>query len=57
VYAAFAQNVQAASPGAKSQAKGEHTCPMHPEVKQNGPGKCPKCGMSLTAKSGDGHAH
>ena len=24
-----------------------HTCPMHPEVRQNGPGSCPKCGMAL----------
>jgi Cu+-exporting ATPase len=23
------------------------TCPMHPEVKQQGPGSCPKCGMAL----------
>lgn len=26
-----------------------HTCPMHPSVKQPGPGKCPICGMELTA--------
>lgn len=24
-----------------------YTCPMHPEVVQQGPGKCPKCGMAL----------
>jgi Cu+-exporting ATPase len=24
-----------------------HTCPMHPEVRQIGPGHCPKCGMAL----------
>ena len=24
-----------------------HTCPMHPEVRQEGPGSCPKCGMAL----------
>ena len=23
------------------------TCPMHPEVRQTGPGSCPKCGMTL----------
>ena len=23
------------------------TCPMHPEVRQVGPGDCPKCGMAL----------
>lgn len=25
----------------------EYTCPMHPEVRQQGPGSCPKCGMAL----------
>ncbi|MGA8028177.1 MAG: heavy metal translocating P-type ATPase [Bryobacteraceae bacterium] len=25
----------------------EYTCPMHPEVRQFGPGACPKCGMAL----------
>ncbi|CAL1240930.1 Silver exporting P-type ATPase [Candidatus Methylocalor cossyra] len=25
----------------------EFTCPMHPEVRQIGPGACPKCGMAL----------
>lgn len=25
----------------------EYTCPMHPEVRQQGPGACPKCGMAL----------
>ena len=24
-----------------------YTCPMHPEVRQVGPGTCPKCGMAL----------
>jgi len=24
-----------------------YTCPMHPEVRQNRPGACPKCGMAL----------
>ena len=24
-----------------------YTCPMHPEVKQDKPGSCPKCGMAL----------
>jgi Cu+-exporting ATPase len=24
-----------------------YTCPMHPEVRQQGPGFCPKCGMAL----------
>ncbi|MFM8763763.1 MAG: HAD-IC family P-type ATPase, partial [Spartobacteria bacterium] len=24
-----------------------HTCPMHPEIRQDYPGDCPKCGMAL----------
>ena len=24
-----------------------YTCPMHPEIRQNRPGNCPKCGMTL----------
>ncbi len=27
--------------------KGMYTCPMDPEVQQQGPGTCPKCGMAL----------
>ena len=27
-----------------------YTCPMHPEVQQPKPGKCPKCGMNLEPK-------
>lgn len=27
-----------------------YTCPMHPEVVANKPGKCPKCGMTLVKK-------
>ncbi len=25
----------------------EYTCPMHPQVRQMGPGSCPICGMGL----------
>ena len=33
---------------APETAKGTtHTCPMHPDVRQEGPGDCPKCGMAL----------
>ncbi len=28
-----------------------YTCPMHPEVQQGSPGKCPKCGMELVPKT------
>jgi hypothetical protein len=27
--------------------KNKYTCPMHPEVISDKPGKCPKCGMTL----------
>ncbi|MEX2175761.1 MAG: heavy metal translocating P-type ATPase [Pirellulaceae bacterium] len=29
------------------RAAGQYTCPMHPEIVQDGPGTCPKCGMAL----------
>jgi Heavy metal binding domain len=29
-----------------------YTCVMHPEIHQDGPGKCPKCGMTLVKKEG-----
>jgi Cu+-exporting ATPase len=32
---------------AKIGPQGNYTRPMHPEVKQTGPGSCPKCGMAL----------
>jgi outer membrane protein TolC len=32
------------------------TCPMHPEVYQPGPGKCPKCGMDMIRQSARGPA-
>jgi membrane fusion protein, copper/silver efflux system len=28
----------------------QYTCSMHPEVVQDKPGKCPKCGMELVEK-------
>ena len=29
-----------------------YTCVMHPEIHQDKPGKCPKCGMTLVKKEG-----
>jgi len=29
----------------------KYTCPMHPEVKSDKRGKCPKCGMDLVKSS------
>ena len=31
----------------KYASKKTYTCPMHPEVRQENPGNCPKCGMAL----------
>ncbi len=31
----------------QSTTKVSYTCPMHPEVKSDKPGNCPKCGMKL----------
>lgn len=28
-----------------------YTCPMHPEVQQDKPGSCPKCGMTLVERT------
>jgi Cu+-exporting ATPase len=35
-----------------SSGKAIYTCPMHPEVQQDHPGDCPKCGMALELKMG-----
>ena len=29
-----------------------YTCPMHPEIRQTGPGACPICGMALEPEAG-----
>ncbi|MDB5948136.1 MAG: copper-translocating P-type ATPase, partial [Ramlibacter sp.] len=31
----------------RNDAEVEYTCPMHPQVRQMGPGSCPICGMAL----------
>jgi P-type Cu+ transporter len=35
------------APTAKAGEAVIYTCPMHPEVRQEGPGSCPICGMAL----------
>lgn len=47
-----------ATAGPAGDPDAEYTCPMHPEVRQRGPGHCPICGMALepvlaAATSGD----
>ena len=50
----------APAPVTAAEAEAVYTCPMHPEVRQQGPGACPKCGMALepevpTAEEGPNH--
>lgn len=58
-FAAFGVDVAAGS-ASVADADAMYTCPMHPEVRQKGPGKCPKCGgMALVPekKSDKDKAH
>ncbi len=47
----------------KGTAGEVYTCPMHPEIREDRPGKCPKCGMELvkggvkTPETHTEHAH
>jgi Cu+-exporting ATPase len=34
-------------PPTRTEPQRVYTCPMHTEIKQPGPGRCPKCGMAL----------
>jgi Cu+-exporting ATPase len=47
----FLSTAAAAEPEAKPHGKAVYTCPMHPEVQQDHPGDCPKCGMALEPKT------
>ena len=38
---------QRAASQAAADPEAEYTCPMHPEIRQKGPGSCPICGMAL----------
>lgn len=44
----------AASPEATPRmgGRGAYTCPMHPDVQQTAPGRCPRCGMALVREAG-----
>lgn len=35
------------APAEKNDTDTIYTCPMHPEIRQKGPGSCPICGMAL----------
>jgi P-type Cu+ transporter len=47
----FLSTPATAKHGDKPQDKAIYTCPMHPEVQQDHPGNCPKCGMALEPKT------
>lgn len=38
------------SPAHEPSAATKYNCPMHPDVVQDKPGNCPKCGMALVEK-------
>src|SRR5581483_6735275 len=49
--ARYLQPASAAPPGPAAAPSADpgriYTCPMHPEIRQVGPGSCPICGMAL----------
>ena len=45
--ARYLQPAEATAPAASAPAGTIWTCPMHPEIRQDHPGSCPKCGMAL----------
>ena len=40
-------SIPPASAGGEMSRATIYTCPMHPQIRQNGPGNCPICGMTL----------
>jgi Cu+-exporting ATPase len=43
----YTQKESAPSHADAHSGHGHYVCPMHPEVRQDTPGSCPKCGMAL----------
>ena len=41
-----------AAPSAPSEQATIYTCPVHPQIQSDKPGKCPICGMTLKKKEG-----
>ena len=47
----FLSTPASAKQAERPQGSAIYTCPMHPEVQQDHPGDCPKCGMALEPKT------
>jgi Cu+-exporting ATPase len=45
--AEFLASSSASEPATPDHAGTIYTCPMHPQIRQDHPGNCPKCGMTL----------
>ena len=52
----YLNSIQKISETAKFSEQDEYTCPMHPEVEQQGPGSCPICGMALEPRGISAHS-
>ncbi|WP_265334999.1 MULTISPECIES: copper-translocating P-type ATPase [Ramlibacter] len=53
------QSAPTMKPAVSPDQQVEYTCPMHPQIRQMGPGNCPICGMALEpviATSGSGES-
>lgn len=50
------QAVDGISTGSAAATGAIFTCPMHPQIRQPSPGRCPICGMALVPASGAGIA-
>jgi Cu+-exporting ATPase len=45
--AKFVDPARNVDPTTVGDMEAEYTCPMHPQIRQKGPGSCPICGMAL----------
>jgi P-type Cu+ transporter len=43
----FVDPARQVEPTTVGDMEAEYTCPMHPQIRQKGPGSCPICGMAL----------